>query len=341
MAENMKLKEFAEKVGLSPTTVSRALGGYPEVREETRQRVMDAALKYGYRPNANAVRLATGRVGAIGVVMGRSGGGHFFSEFMGGMATRLEGEETDILVSVTVDNNIEEELAIFSRLASSGRVDGIIVHSPRPEDERIALLNRLGVPFIVHGRSKTAFEHAWLDIDNHDVTYRPTIHFLERGHRRIAMINGPTGRTFVQDREQGFRDALATHGITPDPRLMMSEHFSEDAAFRFARSLLEQTPRPTAFVAGAMMTAQGVYRAATQSGLVIGKDVSVIAHDDVFPYLTPESMMPPLSTTRSPMRMAGMRVTDLLLQIVGGRPVREVQELWPVELILRESVGPA
>ncbi|MBB4407451.1 transcriptional regulator with XRE-family HTH domain [Agrobacterium tumefaciens] len=62
----MKLKEFAEKVGLSPTTVSRALGGYPEVREETRQRVMEAALKYGYRPNANAVRLATGRAGAIG-----------------------------------------------------------------------------------------------------------------------------------------------------------------------------------------------------------------------------------------------------------------------------------
>lgn len=75
------------------------------------------------------------------------------------------------------------------------------------------------------------------------MTYRPTIHFLERGHRRIAMINGPTGRTFVWDREQGFRDALATHGITADPRLMMSEHFSEDAAFRFARSLLEQTPR--------------------------------------------------------------------------------------------------
>nr|BAB96537.1 PalR [Agrobacterium tumefaciens] len=201
----MKLKEFAEKVGLSPTTVSRALGGYPEVREETRQRVMEAALKYGYRPNANAVRLATGRAGAIGVVMGRSGGGHFFSEFMGGMATRLEQEETDILVSVTVDNNLDEELAIFSRLAASGRVDGIIVHSPRPEDERIALLHRLGVPFIVHGRSKTPFEHAWLDIDNHDVTYRPTIHFLERGHRRIALINGPVGRTFVQDREQGFR----------------------------------------------------------------------------------------------------------------------------------------
>lgn len=336
----MKLKEFAEKVGLSPTTVSRALGGYPEVRQETRDRVAEAARKYGYRPNANAVRLATGRAGAIGVVMGRSGGGHFFSEFMGGMATRLETEDTDMLVSVTTDNDMAQELKIFSRLAESGRVDGIIIHSPRPDDERIELLHKLGLPFIVHGRSKTRLEHAWLDIDNHAVAHLSTVHLLERGHRKIAFINGPHGRTFVIDREKGYRDALALMDIAPDPRLMMSAPFSEETAFQFARSLLEQASRPTAFVAGAMMTAQGVYRAASQLGLVIGRDVSVIAHDDVFPYLTPESMLPSLSTTRSSQRKAGERVTDLLLQIIAGRPVSECQELWPVDLVLRQSSGP-
>ncbi|XUY29191.1 substrate-binding domain-containing protein [Agrobacterium sp. rho-8.1] len=335
----MKLKEFAEQVGLSPTTVSRALGGYPEVRQETRERVMEAARRLGYRPNANAVRLVTGKAGAIGVVMGRSGGGHFFSEFMGGMASRLVGEDTDIIVSVTTDNDLDAELKIFSRLAASGRVDGIIIHSPRPDDERIALLHRLGVPFIVHGRSATQFEHAWLDIDNHAVTCLSTVHLLERGHRNIAFINGPQGRTFAIDREQGYRDALETMGITPDPRMMLSAPFSEETAFQFARSLLEKTSRPTAFVAGAMMTAQGVYRAASQMGLVIGKDISVIAHDDVFPYLTPESMLPSLSTTRSSQRMAGERVTDLLLQIIAGRPVQECQELWPVDLVLRQSSG--
>lgn len=337
----MKLKEFAEKVGLSPTTISRALGGYPEVRPETRERVMEAARKFGYRPNANAVRLVTGRAGAIGVVMGRSGGGHFFSEFMGGMASRLEGEDTDIVVSVTTDNDLGEELRIFSRLAESGRVDGIIIHSPRPDDERIALLHKLGVPFIVHGRSSSKLEHAWLDIDNHFVTYLSTTHLLERGHRKIAFINGPNGRTFVIDRENGYRDALATMNVDYDSRMVLAAPFSEETAFQFARSLLEKASRPTAFVAGAMMTAQGVYRAASQLGLTIGKDVSVIAHDDVFPYLTPESMLPSLSTTRSPQRMAGERVTDLLLQIIAGRPVSECQELWPVDLVLRQSSGPA
>jgi LacI family transcriptional regulator len=90
-----------------------------------------------------------------------------------------------------------------------------------------------------------------------------------------------------------------------------------------------------------MMTAQGIYRAANILELKIGKDVSVIAHDDVFPFLTPESMIPPLSTTRSSLRKAGTRVTDLLLQIVAGRPAVEIKELWPVELILRKSSGTA
>jgi LacI family transcriptional regulator len=335
----MKLKEFAEKVGLSPTTISRALGGYPEVREETRQRVLEAAREHGYRPNANAVRLVTGRAGAIGVVMGRSGAGYMFSEFMSGMAERLEREDTDILVSLTVENDIPEELHIYNRLATSGRVDAIIVHSPRPHDERIALLHKLGLPFMVHGRCRTDFEHAWLDIDNHDVGYRPTKLLIEQGHKSIVLINGPSGRTFSQDREQGYRDALTEAGIGINARLMYNGNFTEEAAFQFGRSLLEKPSRPTAFVAGSMMTAQGIYRAASLLGLKIGEDVSVIAHDDVFPFLTPEGMIPPLSTTRSSIRKAGARVSDLLLQVIAGRPPTEVKELWPVELILRESSG--
>ena len=84
----MKLREFAKQLGLSPTTVSRALSGYPEVSEVTRARVAEEAVRLGYRPNVNAVRLKTGRAGAIGVVMGRAGEFHF-AEFMAGMAERL------------------------------------------------------------------------------------------------------------------------------------------------------------------------------------------------------------------------------------------------------------
>lgn len=336
----MKLKEFAQQIGLSPTTVSRALSGYPEVNETTRARVMAEAARLGYRPNINAVRLATGRAGAIGVVMTKAGD-YQFSEFMSGMADRLSGEEIDILMTPMAEHDTGDELQHYRRLAESRRVDAVVIHSPRPKDPRIALLHQLKLPFIVHGRSVTDVPHAWLDIDNEGAIRRSTEHLLDLGHRRIALLNGREGLTFTLHRLAGYKAALAARGVALDPKLVTHGNFTDEIGFRFACAALEQHPRPTAFVAGSMMTALGVYRAARSRNLVIGQDISVIAHDDVFPYLTAENMAPSLSTTRSSIRAAGSRIADLLLEILGGREATDVKELWPVELILRETSRPA
>jgi LacI family transcriptional regulator len=335
----MKLKEFAKLLGLSPTTVSRALSGYPEVSEVTRARVAEEAVRLGYRPNVNAVRLKTGRAGAIGVVMGRAGEFHF-AEFMAGMAERLVTEDTDILVIQMADPDYDDEMQLYRRLVESQRVDAIIMHSPRPNDERIALLHRLGMPFLVHGRSDIDVPHAWLDIDNEGAVRRATSHLIDLGHTRIALINGRPGATYAMHREKGYRSALQSQGIEPDPQLIANGNFTDELGFRFARSFLEQANPPTAFVAGSMMTVLGVYRAVRSLGLQIGRDISIVAHDDVFPYLTADNMAPSLSATRSSMRAAGTRCADLVLQLVAGRSPLEVHELWPVELILRESTGP-
>ncbi|MBO9124877.1 MULTISPECIES: substrate-binding domain-containing protein [unclassified Rhizobium] len=335
----MKLREFAKQLGLSPTTVSRALSGYPEVSEVTRARVAEEAVRLGYRPNVNAVRLKTGRAGAIGVVMGRAGEFHF-AEFMAGMAERLLTEDTDILVIPMADPDHNDEMQLYRRLVESQRVDAIIVHSPRPNDERIALLHKLGMPFLVHGRSDIDVPHAWLDIDNEGAVRRATSHLIDLGHTRIAMINGRPGATYALHRDKGYREALQSRGIELDPQLIASGNFTDELGFRFARSLLEQSNPPTAIVAGSMMTALGVYRAVRSLGLQVGREVSVIAHDDVFPYLTADNMAPSLSATRSSMRAAGTRCADLVLQLVSGRSPLDIHELWPVELILRESTAP-
>jgi LacI family transcriptional regulator len=335
----MKLKEFAKHLDLSPTTVSRALSGYPEVRESTRKRVADAAIRLGYRPNINAVRLVTGRVGSIGILM-EKGRESNFAEFLSGMGERLGGEDIDILVSPIIEHDANDEMQLFSRLVESRRVDAIIVNTPRPNDERIALLHKLGMPFLVHGRSDTDVPYAWLDIDNEGAAKRATLQLLDLGHRQIAMINGRPGVTFSMHRDKGYRDALVERGVPFDPRLVAHGGFTDEVGFRFARSFLELSPRPTAFVAGSMMTALGVYRAARSLDLVVGKDISVIAHDDVYPYLNADNMAPSLSTTRSSIRAAGARSAELVLQLLAGKSPAEIHELWPIELILRQSTGP-
>lgn len=334
----MNLKELASSLGLSQTTVSRALNGYPEVNEKTRRRVAEAAARLGYRPNASARRLATGRAGAVGIVYSTNEGyGPHTSEFLGGLGARLAQDEIDVLVS-TVES-FEDELAAYRRAIASKKVDAIVVHSPRPNDARAQLLAELDFPFIVHGRTD-AKAAAWLDIDNVAATSRATEQLIQLGHRHIALLNGPKGLTFAIDREAGYLQALAARGLAPSPALMANGLFTDETGFRLAQAMLERKPRPTAFLAGSMMTALGIFRAIRSAGMTLGRDVSMIAHDDVFPYLNADTMVPKMSTTRSSIRAAGTRIAELLTQMLAGKPASEIHELWPVELVLRESTGP-
>ncbi len=336
----MNLKQLAKELGLSQTTVSRALSGYPEVKPATRLRVAEAAASLGYRPNVAALGLATGRSRSIGLIMrGAEEFGPHSSEFLGGVGERLAHDEMD--VALTNVESYEDEIRTYRRFVQSKRVDAVILHSPTPTDERARLLNQLGLPFILHGRTDIGTPVPWLDIDNRDAARASTQHLLQLGHRRIGLINGPAGMTFAEHREQGYRDALIKRGIKIVPQLIANGRFTDEVGFRTTHEFLDRHPRPTAIVAGSMMSALGIMRAIRSRGLQLGKDVSLIAHDDVFDYLNADNMVPSITTTRSSMRAAGFRVAELLLQLLAGARPESVHELWPVELVLRQSTGPA
>lgn len=336
----MKLKELAEQLGLSQTTVSRALNGYPEVNETTRERVNKAALKFGYSANANARRLAMGRVGAIGIIVPADSSQRFgphTAEFLAGLAERLSHDEIDFLISPLVDN---DEISVYKRLISSKRVDAIIVSHPALIDERVTMLAKAKFPFVVHGRTTVDTPHAFLDIDNQGAFHQATTHLLDLGHTNIAMIDGLKGFTFSEHRELGYTKALAARGIAADPRFIVHDRFSDEIGFRETQRLLSCKPHPTAIIAGSMMTALGVSRAIRAQGYQLGKQVSLIAHDDVFPYLNASNMVPAMTTTRSSIRSAGTRIAEMLVRVLDGEPAETMQEVWPVDLILRQSSGP-
>lgn len=335
----MNLKEFAKTIGMSQTTVSRALSGYPEVKSETRQRILKLAQEHGYHPNRSAAGLATGRAGAIGIVLreGKSFDPNT-TEFLAGLGSRLESRQIDILITVVEDR--EGELVAYQRLAASKRVDAVIVHTPAVDDERMDFLKKLNMPFVVHGRGKEGGDYPWLDIDNYDAMYRATSYLADLGHKRIAMINGNSGDAFAEHRDQGYRKALKEHGLPLRTELITFGQFSDDVGYRSMQDFLSQREAPTAVLAGSMMTALGVMRAVRSAGLMLGKDISLIAHDDVFNYINADNMVPTVSTTRSSMRDAGVRIGDILLQLLGGRDLTNHAEVWPVELVLRQSTAP-
>jgi LacI family transcriptional regulator len=337
----MRLKELALHLGLSQTTVSRALNGYPEVNEETRRRVLDAARRHGYQPNANARRLATGRAGAIGIVLPTDRNmllDPHYMEFQAGLGETLLADEIDIVLSPTRGS---DEMATYQRMAVGSRVDGVVLSSPLIADDRVRVLTELGLPFVLHGRTESPVPHAWIDIDNEGAFRHATKHLIDLGHRRIGLVNGETRFTFARDRETGFRSALAARGMTVDERFVASGVMSDEIGYRITERFLSETPRPTALLVSSMMMSLGAFRAIRAAGLELGRDVSMIAHDDVFPFLNPDVMVPTMSTTRSSIRAAGKRVGELLKELVEGRTAETIHELWPVELVVRASTGPA
>ena len=141
----MNLKELAAGLGLSPTTVSRALNGYPEVNEATRTRVLAAAKRHDYQPNTRAIRLATGRAMAVGHVIPIATRHEIvnpvFADFIAGAGEVYARNDYDMLLSVVSD---EEEHQTYRSLRAKGNVDGVILHAPRRDDPRIALLREIG-----------------------------------------------------------------------------------------------------------------------------------------------------------------------------------------------------
>jgi LacI family transcriptional regulator len=337
----MNLKELATKLGLSPTTVSRALNGYPEVNEATRERVVAAAKRHNYHPNTRAIRLATGRAMAVGHVIPIATRHEIvnpvFADFIAGAGETYSRNDYDMMLSVVPD---DEEEATYRGLKAKGNVDGVIVHAPRMNDPRIALLRDIGLPFVVHGRATGVNEpYGWLDVNNRRAFQRATEFLLDLGHSRIGLVNGLEFMDFAARRRTGYLDALAARGIAADPELMTSDEMTEVAGFRSAQAMLALPDPPTAILASSMISGMGVRRAVEGRGLTLGREISVIIHDDDLSYMKNGEDVPIFTATRSSVREAGRLTAEMLLHLIAHPEDGSQQRLLEAELIIGQSTG--
>ncbi len=339
----MRLKDLSAKLGLSQTTVSRALNGYSDVSEDTRRRVMDAARKYDYRPDSRARGLATGRAMAIGHVIPTATQHEMvnpvFADFIAGAGESYAREGYSMVLTVVGD---EDEERAYRDLAMARRVDGLIVHGPRTADARIGLLRNIGLPFVVHGRvSEETAPYSWLDVNNRRAFRRATEFLLDLGHRRIALINGIETMDFAARRRAGYLAALEARGVPPDPSFMVSEEMTEHYGYRSARRMLAQPVAPTAFLVSSLISAIGVRRAIEERGLTMGRDVSVVTHDDELGYFHARDAVPVFTATRSSVREAGRMTAAMLLDLIRAPENGPRTRLLEAVLTVGQSTGPA
>ena len=204
----MSIRRLAKHLGLSVTTVSRALAGYPDVAAATRERVQQEAARTGYRPNPVAQRLRIGRRGTVGLVVPAEQGtfDQFFLAMLGAVGPLLSRAGLDLVMMGAPPG--EAELHAYRQLVELHRVDGILLARTRRDDARIRYLLDRRVPFVAHGRSETAGVFAYLDLDGEAAFAEATERLVGFGHRDIALINAPEHYMFAQHRAAGWR-----HGV--------------------------------------------------------------------------------------------------------------------------------
>ncbi len=339
----MNLKELSKNLGLSQTTVSRALNGYPEVNEATRERVLRAAERHNYRPNTRAKGLATGRALAIGHVIPIAGkhemvNNPIFGDFVAGAGETYTLHGYDMVLSIVAAENEEH---IYRTLKSRGTVDGVVVHAPMMQDARLPLLTDIGLPFVVHGRvSGSSAAYNWVDVNNRSAFERATNFLLDLGHRRIGLINGLEYMDFAFRRRTGYQNALEQRGIAADPALMVSDDMTEVFGYRSTLDMMQNPDPPTAFLVSSMICAIGVRRAVEERGLRVGRDVSIVTHDDELSYLQNGKDVPIFTATRSSVRDAGRRVAEMLLRHIADPGLAPQTELLEAQLMVGQSTGP-
>ena len=338
----MNLKELSKHLGLSQTTVSRALNGYPEVSEATRARVVAAAHANFYSPNTRAQGLATGLSRCIGHVISVGDSGEMvnpiFGDFMAGAGETYAAHGYDMMVTRVGE---QDEAEIYRSLKARGAVDGLVMHAPRFDDSRLPLLTELGLPFVVHGRSTGArVPYSCLDVNNRRAFHEVTQHLTSLGHRRIALINGQEQLDFAIRRRQGFQQGLDDAGLVADPALMAQGEMTEDYGYLNATNMLDLPNPPTAFLVSSIICAAGVRRALDDRDLRAGRDVSIATFDDCLSYFRNSAAPPVFTAMQSSVRAAGAALAQMLIDRINTPNAPHTKTLWEAEFVVGASTGP-
>lgn len=329
------LKTLAEALGLSVTTVSRALKDGDDVSRATIRLVKDKARELGYRPSQRGLSLRTGRTHRICIILPVLTIGDLGDV---GFVTLIEGltlalQNTPYTLAVVPQLPDEDEIKPIAQVVESEMADGIILTRTKPQDERVKYLLERGFPFVTYGRTELFTPYPYLDIDHEAMCQAATERLIGLGHERIALLNPPRDYTYSGHRVLGYRAALRAHGLPFDPPLVQYGEIGARAGRESALTFTAMPEPPTAYVCANSLFVVGLLAGLRSVGVQAGRDVAVIGFDgtEMTGYLDP-----PVTTYFASLPDSGRRLGELMLAALAGADPRTLQEVWQATLIERQ-----
>jgi len=324
------IADVAQRAGVSKTTVSHVISGNRPVSGQTRSRVESAIAELRYRPDGIARSLRTRRTHVVALIIPDITN-PFYPVLSRGLEHALDGRGYRTFICSS-DGDTERELDFLAEVCDR-RVDGIVLDSFHLTVHDVESITRGDIPVVWLGGTPRA--HPGVDSvrpDDEHGAFEATKHLIARGHRAIAMVDGPEGSG--TSRREGYLRALSQAGIPPVPDPVRSD-WTRAGGATILPTLLASSPRPSAVFCSNDLSAIGVIDAARERGLDVPADLAVVGFDDI-----EEAAMttPPLTTVRNPAFETGEAAGRLLGDRMAGSfrgPARAVK--LPASLIVRAS----
>jgi len=325
--------EIAEKAGVSPATVSRALRGLHHVNEKTRKKIVEAAQLLDYPLRADLLpRTAAEQTNSIGVIapfLSR----WYFAQALAGVEQALREAGMDLLLYNFAQ--VDARQRVFQQKKLIGKVDGLIVISLPPTEKEFEQILNLGIPVSLLGvPDKRCSSVSIDDIRGAEIA---TQHLIDMGHRDIAIMVGQNSFAFkfevADQRKHGFLKTLEANGIEFNPQFELIADFDTHTAELAMDEFLTRKKQPTAIFCESDEMAYGAMKAIRKKGLSVPEDISVVGYDD-----HEFAAILGLTTIAQPARFLGQLAASQILAMIEKPESTMSQMTVPTSLVLRESV---
>lgn len=330
------IRDVAKKAGVSTATVSYVVNNCNRVGEKTRKKVLKVIDELNYYPSSVARALATQKSNTVAIVVPRTPsvvfGDIFFTEALVTVAEGLsrEGYTLSLLVGSEADDGVD-----YSTFIRKTSADGIILIGPKRNDSAISHLQSSGVPLVGYGRIESKEHIPYVDVD----LYQGVMEILnylvvQKGHRKIAFINGPECYCNSIDQKRGYLDGVQKYCLEVDEEWMRNGDFLEGSGYREMAELLQLSNRPTAVIVGSNPMAIGAMKAIKERGLEIPRDMSMVSITNLS---ISEYVDPALTVLDTVIAETGLKVVETLVRLLKGQELETEPIMLQPTLVERAS----
>lgn len=330
---SVTIKDIAKLLGISKSTVSRALSEHTDVNMETRKKVLEIAQKLNYQPNVLALNLKQQRTNTIGVVIPETVN-RFFAKAIGGIQRVANQAGYNVMICQSNESYVTERNNLQSLVGA--HVDGILVSVSSETDrtDHFDTLLQKNIPVVFFDRIREELQTSQVYTDNYEISFEATEHLIAQGCRRIALVAGPQNLYNSRNRMKGYVDALQKHSLPLKNEYVIHANFRHGNTEEYTRYLINLPERPDAIFAINDYAAIEMMHIIKKSGLRIPSDIAVLGfnNENIGRFVEPS-----LSTIDHPAFDMGIAAAEILLQKIKTGNLEQQKRLIKSRLVIRES----